>query len=239
MRRFSILYKSLIFKIKSFKRFYSMVRFFKTNWFYVGLGLLLLIGLWRKNILRVEWGREKQEQPERYTQQSPSGTANTFLGLLGEGQSAQPMAQVDEETAKAFLLRFGKVTKGEQDKFGLPASVLLACAYVNSFAGTRELAGSSAHNYFALPCNGGWNGPSTHFNGRCYRQYETPWESFRDASKTLQAQSWAQEALKQNKDWKTWVDLLTEHGFSDIQNAGAEMRQVIKAYRLFELDAGK
>jgi hypothetical protein len=239
MRHLSILYKSLIFKAQTFKKSQPMVRFFKTNWFYIGLITLLLIGLFKKNILRIEWGHERQEQPERYTQTNPANPAGSasFLGLLSNGQSAQTMPQIDEAAAKAFLLRFGKVTKGEHDKFGIPASVLLACAYVNSFGGTRELANSSAHNYFAMPCGSDWSGENIHFNGRCYRQYTTPWESFRDASKIMVAQPWCQEALKQKKqDWEAWVDLLDKHGFSDVESAREEMRKVIKAYRLFELD---
>jgi hypothetical protein len=232
-------YKSLIFKIKrwyaSQYRLVAMIRFIKTNWFVIGLVLLALLGWYRKSF-RFNLGGSSADQPEKYTDASGTkSTGGSWLGLLGDRSSAHKMPQIDTATAKAFLRRFGKVTKPEQEKFGLPASVMLACAYVNSHAGQRATVGG-ANNYFALRCGGGWTSGNVDIEGQCFRRYATPWESFRDASNTFVAQDWCKQAIADRLSREAWVALLVKQGCSDVADAEQEMLRIIKAYRLHELD---
>jgi flagellum-specific peptidoglycan hydrolase FlgJ len=115
--------------------------FFKKRWFSVALVALLLVAVVRKN-LRINVGDTaspaKKEQPEKYTAEPTIAQSTSMLSLGADGSSAAVrMPATDDATAMAFLKRFGQVAVSEQKKFGMPASVLLACTYLNSFAGRR------------------------------------------------------------------------------------------------------
>ena len=216
-------------------------KFFKTNWFTIALVLLVLVFIARKNLLpgagKDIMPRQKEGQealPEKYT----SAGSNSSLGFSAEsGQRGLQKPSPDEATAVAFLQRFGKVAVSERKKFGLPASVMLACAYVNSFAGQHETA-TAANNFFALPCSDEWEGETATLDGKCVRRYETAWASFRDFSIFLTSQEWFGSVRKSaGKDWQAWVKALDQKGISDVANFGAELEKVIAAYRLHELDA--
>lgn len=212
----------------------------KTNWFTIALALLVLLFIARKN-LQLGTGKaaspEQKEQPETNPEKYTSAGSNNLLGFSAEtAPNALQKYSPDETTTVAFLKRFGKVTVSERKKFGVPASVLLACAYVNSAAGLRESA-TTANNYFALPCTDGWKGESAKLGGRCVRKYETAWLSFRDFSIFLTSQDWF-GPLRQSAggDWKAWVKELDKRNISDVPNFGEEMEKVITAYRLYDLD---
>jgi hypothetical protein len=210
-----------------------MVRFLRANWFWIGLVCLIGFGVYRKR-LNINIGSTSPSATEKFTQAPAAGGGTTQMTLMSSSSGLVSMQAVDEATAKAFLIRFGKVTKAEQQKFGLPGTAMLALAYVNSFGGQRQTVGE-ARNYFALACGGGWTSGGTDIGGKCYRVYATPWESFRDASTSIKAQPWCQEALKNQTDWKGWVRLFADNGCSDVANAHDEMVRIIERYKLWEL----
>ncbi len=159
------------------------------------------------------------------------------MSLGADGASAPArMPAMDDVAAMAFLKRFREVARGEQQKFGMPASVLLACAYVNSFAGQRDCA-LQANNFLALRCTAEWSGPVATCSGACFRKYNTAWESIRDFNLYLSKRDWYVSLKKKAKpDWRTWVKALREHHVSDVENFEGEMAKVIQQYQLFELD---
>jgi flagellum-specific peptidoglycan hydrolase FlgJ len=215
-----------------------MLQWIKANWFLVGLLILGVLAAYRLRLFPTAKAHQKSE--EKYTAAPEAGEGQSLFALTGttSSNSTQTMPEIEQGIAKSFLLRFAKVVQGERDKYQVPASALLACAYVNSFSGTRRVV-ESANNYFAIPCGPDWSGDTYAAGeaGTCYRKYEKAWDSFRDASKLLSAQPWAKSAIeKGEKDGKAWINLLARHGFSDVANAEAEMLKVYKAFKLFELD---
>lgn len=216
--------------------------FLKKRWFSAALVLIILAAIVRKN-LRINVGDTaappvKKEQVEKYTRDIAAAPVASQLGIVAEGPpAAVKMPAVEDAAAVAFLKRFGQVAVAEQKKFGMPASVLLASAYVNSFAGRRDCA-TQANNFLAVRCTAEWGGPVKTFSGACFRQYNTAWESIRDFNVHLSKRPWY-EALKKSakQDWRAWAKGLAKHPeVSDIDNFEQELSQVIRAYRLFELD---
>lgn len=214
--------------------------FLKKHWFSAALLALLLLAFARKNV-RINVGDTaapaKKEQPEKYTREQAVAQNSSLLNLGAGGASAPvPFPETDDAEAMAFLKRFSQVAVAEQKKFGMPASVLLACAYVNSFAGRRDCTVQAA-NYLAVRCSADWGGPVVTCSGACYRQYNTPWESIRDFNVQLSKREWYAHLKKSAKNnWRAWLKTLAEKGVSDVENFEKEAVKVIQKYQLNELD---
>lgn len=214
---------------------------FKTNWFITALVLLALAALFR-NTVSIRFGGEKDSSPvekneetaEKFTKQN--GKTASRLGFFDDGVDRPTMPSIGDAAAISFLRRFKTTAQGESRKFGMPASVLLSLAYVNSFAGSRNTV-EQAGNYFALPCTTHWDGNTASIDELCFRRYETAWESFRDFSIHMSTQDWYGTVRKQaGTDWEKWLDEIGNKGLSDVAGSEQELRRVIEKYRLFELD---
>ncbi|MEM6967599.1 MAG: glucosaminidase domain-containing protein, partial [Bacteroidota bacterium] len=143
--------------------------------------------------------------------------------------------KVAEATKQGYLKRFAKVAVNEKDKFGVPASIILANALLHSQGGQHHLA-TSYNNHFAIPCGDDWNGGTGSENGICYRTYETAWMSFRNHSEYLTKGKFAHLSNLAANDYKGWARGLEKAGFSDSKNFAKNLVKVIEQYGLNDLD---
>lgn len=211
-------------------------KFFKTHWFSIALILIVLLALVRKNLGNIIGGtKNSKAKAEKYTDLAALHDTKSLLGILGSsGLNAQALPNIQETDAIQFIKRFSKLAQAEQKKFGVPASVMLSLAYVNSYAGSRTPA-TQANNFFALPCTTQWDGAMTQLEGHCFRKYNTPWESFRDFSIFLAGQDWLGPLRKSaGGDYKSWINGMI--GVSDVPNARSELLRVIETYQLYQFD---
>ncbi len=223
-----------------------LLSFFRKNWFQLAI-VSLLFYAWAKKDLSFSVsvspdasGEQVSRKPrEKITENAPlaqSGAVSKldipFLGgSVSAGNAMQELASVSDAEKQAYLKRFVKVAFSEQKKFGIPASVLLGVALHHSFAGKRDAA-RSANNHFALPCTSDWNGECTDFQGVSLRRYESAWASYRDFSLFLNAQF---PSLK-SENYKGWAVGLERAGFSEEDNFGRNLVQIIEQFGLAELD---
>ncbi|MFN0213954.1 MAG: glucosaminidase domain-containing protein [Saprospiraceae bacterium] len=210
--------------------------FIKTNWFYLVLGVMVLLYAGRKfpslNPFNSIQKGAKQEKTTEKMGAKIGGAA--LLGFVPEPPKGRKenLGDIDATKAEAFLKRFAQVAVSEHKKFGIPASVILACGYANSQAGQREYA-KTANNFFNLPCGDGWEGETAQFNGKCLRKYESAWASYRDFSIFLSSQEWFGSLKKSaGKDGKRWAEKFGAEGVSNTK----AMLKIMEAYRLEELD---
>lgn len=210
-------------------------KFIKTNWFYLAMGVLLLCYAVRKyphlNPFKVDSlsGKEKLSFG-----QSESKKGAALLGFVPDEAEKRKLeaAESNPSDAESFLKRFAKVALSERKKFGVPVSVILAAAYVNSASGKSDAA-RNANNFFSLPCTEEWDGESVELDGKCIRSYESAWASFRDFSIYLSSQEWYGSLKKSaGKDWRKWVEKL---GDEDVSSSG-KMKKIIEQYALYEMD---
>lgn len=216
-------------------------KFIKTNWFTIALVLLVLVAIVRHKLPPATGGAtspghtpQQETNPEKYT----AVESNSLLGFSAEPSGGGGrLATADKAAIVAFVRRFEQVAVSERKKFGIPSSVLLAYALVNSAAGKSE-AVAEANNYFALPCDTDWEGEKATVNGRCVRRYESAWASFRDFSIYLTGQEWFGSVRKSaGKDWQKWAKELSKRGISQVPELEKEMEKAIQAHRLYDLDA--
>ena len=163
-----------------------------------------------------------------------------FLERFNLFGSSEPSAydrltRREEQVIAAFVRRFSNVAQVEQEKFGIPASIILASALLHGQAGEAPPA-KTYLNYFALGCQDEWSGATGRIGGRCVRAYENAWTSFRDHS--LYLTSGKYEAMTQfsETDYRRWAAGLQELGFNDNDDLAKQLLQTIDRYQLFRFD---
>lgn len=210
--------------------------FIKTNWFSIALGVLLVAAILQGGS-RFSLRDQFNAGPQKIAGVNPDKEGNITLGLATEPRlhKASP-TETDQSTATAFLKRFASVAISERKKFGVPASVLLATAFLNSQSGMSD-AVLEANNFFALSCNAEWEGESVSLQDHCVRKYETPWASWRDFSIYLSSQEWFGGLRKSaGKDWQKWANGLEAADVSSVRDFNKKLFEVISYYHLYELD---
>ena len=145
------------------------------------------------------------------------------------------LASISTETRDAYITRFAHVAENEQAKFGIPASITLGCALLQSQAGARDMA-RQGHNHFALPCTDDWQATSGTYQGSCYRHYENAWTSFRDHSYYLTTGKFTPLTKNDPKDYKAWARDLERYGYSEERNFEDRLIQLIEQLKLHQYD---
>ncbi|MCB9299472.1 MAG: glucosaminidase domain-containing protein [Lewinellaceae bacterium] len=237
--------------------------YLQRNWFKLGIAAILLFLVLKKDLsfrinLNTPIPIEQPQQPprpagqkgedgsrERYTEARQPAAADlpgterfellSSSGGRREVQAIDQLELVDKEIVQGYIKRFGKVAVAERKKFGIPASIILANALLHSQAGTREMA-RNGNNQFALSCTPDWQGPSISVDGRCYRQYENAWTSFRDHSLYLTTGTFAHLQQLPNDDYKAWANALEKAVFSPEKNLARQLIRVIENYGLAQWD---
>ena len=138
---------------------------------------------------------------------------------LTKGKGVPPKA-VREKMGRcqAYVERFGSTARGEQKKFGIPASIILAQALLESNAGDNLLA-REFRNHFAIRCRPDCQsctckGFIESGGDAMYRVFRTPWESFRQHSLQLKEERFQALQSLENGDYKAWARGLMAAGYN-------------------------
>jgi len=138
----------------------------------------------------------------------------------------------------------------EMQKYGIPASIKMAQAILESNAGMSDLA-TEANNHFGIKCGGEWNGP-TYFKkdddrdrqGRliksCFRVFRDAEDSFRAHSQFLldPKKSYRYGPLFeiQRTDYKSWAWGLSKAGYATNPAYANLLIHLIEKYALYTYD---
>lgn len=193
---------------------------------------------------------KKKKKKETYSEnrksgQSFSGSPSPVFERLdiasigGEGKprlsASAELAAVDEVIKIAYMERFAHVAVSERKKYGIPSSIILATALLQSKAGTRDMA-KQGNNHFAIPCTSDWQGEVGSYQNSCYRHYENAWTSFRDHSRYITTGSFSQLRQLGSDDYKAWAKGLENLGYSEEGKLSKQLTELIGFYELYELD---
>jgi flagellum-specific peptidoglycan hydrolase FlgJ len=220
--------------------------FLKRHWFKLGLVVALLFFILKKDLAKIggvsHENVEKTEKqgnkftitPNKIAEDAPLSIGGA-LATDGNKRTAE-MPTLDETTKKTYLKRFAQVAVSERRKYGVPASVILANAMRQSFAGQRA-ATTKLNNHFGLPCTFDWSGASNTVDNACFRQYENAWVSFRDHSVFVTSGKFSELRRLSSKDYQNWAKGLQRLGYpSGNDNLARELLDIIEQYQLQELD---
>lgn len=223
-----------------FKLFYNMIQFIKNHWFKIAFMLFLSYVALKKdlnfhfNINNKETERPKETPRTKYTEETTDSVVDElsifdFLNSSKENTLTATFEAISEQDKIAFVKRFGKVAREEQARFGVPTSVILASALVQSHVGKRTLV-TEGNNYFGLRCLKNSKQKAQYEDDRAYRIYPNAWESFRDNSLFLQSQI----GLKKG-NYKQWIAKIGTK-FNTGEEYTNLLTRVIEHYELYKLD---
>ena len=128
-----------------------------------------------------------------------------------------------------------------QKDYGIPASIIMAQALLESAAGQSELA-VNARNHFGIKCTSDWFGGVYYYDddskGECFRQYKDAAESFKDHSLFLKRPRYTTCFEIAVEDYEGWARRLKECGYATDPLYASKLIKLIEDYRLDTLATG-
>ncbi len=189
---------------------------------------------------------EKAAPAQKITQKKDSNQANEFSNM---SFSDDRFATKDSEAARiakkrkqeAYVKRFAQTAQAEMDKFGIPASIILAQGLLESDAGDSKLAINN-HNHFGMKCFS-----RTCRRGHCsnftddshkdfFRIYKSPWESYRAHSYLLRAPRYKHLYKLKSTDYKAWAQGLKKAGYATDKFYAEKLIHLIEELDLHKYD---
>lgn len=149
----------------------------------------------------------------------------------------------------AYIRKYEEIAVAEMMRSGIPASIKLAQAILESNCGQSELA-CKANNHFGIKCGGNWDGKTFHredddyHNGKltksCFREFNSVMESYvahsdflKDPGKTSRYSSLFD---LEKTDYKGWAQGLSKAGYATDPQYANRLIQIIEKYELYRYD---
>ena len=161
-----------------------------------------------------------------------------FLVVLGA--SAQGMKW--SRNFQDYFDRYRDAAIDQMERYGIPASITLAQAVLESGAGTSELS-RKGNNHFGIKCNG-WTGRRAYHDDdakqECFRAYDSVSESYEDHSLFLvNRKHYASLFQLKPTDYKGWAKGLKACGYATDPLYATKLINIIELYKLYEFDTAK
>jgi len=139
----------------------------------------------------------------------------------------------------SYINRFKTIAITEMDKFGIPASITLAQALLESGTGNSDLA-KYANNHFGIKCTIDWSGKGYYkdddHKDDCFRVYNNPEESFKDHSEFLKRKRYAFLFELDKDDYEGWAKGLKQAGYATNPKYPDLLIGIIDKYDLHKFD---
>jgi hypothetical protein len=139
----------------------------------------------------------------------------------------------------SYISKFKGTAIESMNKYGIPASITLAQAILESGIGNSDLA-RYANNHFGIKCTSDWKGKGYYKDDDkkddCFRVYSNPIESFKDHSLFLQRKRYAALFELDKDDYKGWAYGLKQAGYATNPNYPQLLINLIEKYSLNQYD---
>ncbi len=140
---------------------------------------------------------------------------------------------------KKYIERFARVAITEMEKYGVPASITLAQALLESDAGASKLAIES-NNHFGIKCRR--ECPDCTCRNYAdddrydmFRVFATAWESFRTHSRLMHDDRY-KHLLQYGNDYRKWAEGLEAAGYATDPQYAEKLIRIIEFFDLFLFD---
>jgi len=144
-------------------------------------------------------------------------------------------AQKQNPKYLAYIEQWKSTAVENQKDYGIPASIIMAQALLESAAGQSELA-ENANNHFGIKCTSEWYGGVYYYDddskGECFRQYGDAAQSFKDHAVFLQRPRYATCFEIAVEDYEGWAHRLKACGYATDPGYAPKLIKIIEEYRL-------
>lgn len=162
------------------------------------------------------------------------------LGTVVNDLSPAAPEDLRESQVRSYIDKFTNTAVSEMDQFGIPASISMAQAIVESRSGTSILAVKN-NNHFGIKCfskscsKGHCSNFTDDHHKDFFRKYTGSMDSWREHSHFLMKNSY-RKLLKHGKDYKAWARGLREYGYATDASYDKKLISIIERYELYRLD---
>ncbi|MFM9949310.1 MAG: glucosaminidase domain-containing protein [Saprospiraceae bacterium] len=213
------------FKHKLYSMMSGRVEGFSLPWFKIGLAAFAVFLFAKKDLqfsvnMRAPLRGASLEEPAATGVALRSNTMSLGQNLWFKGKDSgvsTKLEDLDAEAVKSYIKRFSRVAIAEMQKYGIPASVKMGQAILESKAGSASGV-ASENNHFGAPLSG--------------KNYASAWENWRSHSLLLKTS--VPEAFEYGKSYKKWSKALKV--YNNDRSYADQLLQVIEAYQLYLLD---
>lgn len=149
--------------------------------------------------------------------------------------------EIKRQKQQAYVNRFAKAAQAEMQRYGIPASVILAQGLIESDAGESRLALEN-NNHFGIKCfsrtcrKGHCSNYTDDSHKDFFRIYKSTWESYRAHSHLLQADRYRNLYKLDKKDYKGWAMGLKKAGYATDKYYGEKLINLIEDLNLQKYD---
>lgn len=153
---------------------------------------------------------------------------------------AAPVEAQQKLTRLEYIAKWADVAIEHMEIYGIPASITMAQAIVESGNGNGVLA-RTANNHFGIKCGSQWTGEKTYHDddakGECFRKYASAEESFLDHAEFLHKRSRYQFLFEYDSDdYVNWAKGLKQAGYATAPTYAESLIRVIETEKLYLLD---
>jgi len=163
-----------------------------------------------------------------------------FLALLILGTSLISATYSQRMSRGEYIRKFQLLAISEMSRSGIPASVKMAQACLESGDGNSALARES-NNHFGIKCKGGWmGGKSFHDDdekNECFRKYDRVEDSYIDHTNFLMSMERYNSLFQlSSTDYTAWAKGLKRAGYATDPAYDRKVIDIIEEYKLWQLD---
>ncbi len=155
-------------------------------------------------------------------------------------KAMEPVADWVKLTPEEYIYRWRSTAVDNMEVYGIPASITMAQAILESGFGNGYLA-RVANNHFCIKCKKSWTGRTiTHADDRpddCFRVYDTAEESFADHADFLCSGKRYEFLFAYDiTDYESWAKGLKKAGYATAEDYAERLISVVERYNLSLLD---
>ena len=159
-----------------------------------------------------------------------------FVYLLSWGTAS---AQ-ERTTREEYVVKWRHLAIDNMEVYGIPASITMAQALLESSAGNSHLSRTS-NNHFGIKCKSSWTGGKVYHDddakGECFRAYPTIAESYADHAEFLNSNKRYESLFAYDTDdYRSWAKGLKAAGYATAPDYAERLIKLIEEEHLYLLD---
>ena len=163
-----------------------------------------------------------------------------FLAILILGSSLVSTTYSQRLSRGEYIRKYQLLAISEMSRSGIPASIKMAQACLESGDGNSTMARES-NNHFGIKCKGNWTGGRSFHdddeNNECFRKYDRVEDSYIDHTNFLMSQDRYNSLFQiSSTDYVAWARGLKKAGYATDPAYDRKVIEIIEEFKLWQLD---